>query len=382
MVEFVDRDDIMSRLANSVQDPDRNVNYALIGPRQIGKTRILHEFAKRIGDRAIVVRLDFSVNRYSPEDFSRSLIQSLTAAYARRVGGREKLLSRISNIFQVLKDLRRLRFSIVIEADEQGKPQISVKPELAERKINEKELIELAFAYATKIAEESRTRVVVIMDEFQHLADFTSYPGLKGILDIVRHALDERGNVCYVVSGSRIHFLTHILSNGKSPLFGRFTMIPVGEVEEKYACELYMKVGRNASLEETRSVYDLVGGHPFYLLALAENRRENETPRDTYQRLLSEPTGALNLYARYIIAEDLGSHAKARQSRFLKVLYALGDRTMPISKISKQTRIALTSLPWYLQQLISYDLVAKSKEGYSVKERVLRDYLTASPNSI
>jgi len=376
MTEFVDREGIISRLINSALDRARSTNYALIGPRLIGKTSILREFARTIDGRAIVAYVDFSVHRYSPEDFSHSLMQSVTRAYARKVGSGRKLLSRISKIFQVLKELRRLRLRISIEVDEQGNPRISLEPELAERKINERQLIELAFAYATKIAEESRTRVVIIIDEFQHLAEFASYPGLKGIMDILRHVLDEKGNTCYMVSGSRIHFLNQILSDGRSPLFGRFIIIPVDELEEKYAFELYIKARHNASREEARRVYNLVGGHPFYLMAMAENRRGNETPQDTYMRLLNEPTGALNLYARYIIAEDIGSHAKARQSRFLKILYALGDKTLTVSRISKKTGITITSLPWYLHQLVNYDLLIKGKDGYSVKERVLRDYLT------
>jgi len=375
MVEFLDREEIVTRIMNSVLDKTRNANYALVGPRLIGKTSILRELAHMIGNRAIVAYVDFSVHRYSPEDFSHSLMQSVTRAYAIKVGSGRKLLSNISKIFQVLKELRRLKLRISIEVDEQGNPRISLEPELAERKINEKQLIELAFAYATKIAEESRTRVVIIIDEFQHLAEFASYPGLKGIMDILRHVLDEKGNTCYIVSGSRIHFLNQILSDGRSPLFGRFNIVPVGELEEKYAFELYMKARRNPSQEEARQVYNLVGGHPFYLLTMAENRKGNEKPQDTYMRLLNEPTGALNLYARYIIAEDLGSHAKARQSRFLKILYALGDKTLIVSKVSKKTGIALTSLPWYLQQLVNYDLLLKGKDGYSVKERVLRDYL-------
>ena len=152
-VEFIDRDEIMSRLVNSVQD--RNVCYALIGSRQIGKTRILREFARRVGEKAIVVRLDFSVNRYSPEDFSSALIQSLTDEYAKRVGGRKRALSHISSIFQMLKDIQRLRFSIVIEADEQGKPQISIKPELAEEKrVNKKELVELLARHDIPLIED------------------------------------------------------------------------------------------------------------------------------------------------------------------------------------------------------------------------------------
>lgn len=378
-IEIVDREDIISRLVESLRDKRQNVNYALIGPRQIGKTTILREVARTLGEAAIVVHLDFSLHRYSPEDFSRTLVQSLTTAFLRRAGGRRKLLSRVSHVLQALKELRRLRFSLSLGVDEQGNPQVSFRPELAEKRINEREVVELAFAYATKIAEESRTRVVVILDEFQHLAEFASYPGLKGILDIYRHAVDERGNVCYVVSGSRIHFLTKILGDGRSPLFGRFTIIVVGELEDTYAAELYKKARPKASPEETRLVRELVGGHPFYLLAMAENKRENEAPPEAYRRLLTEPTGALYLYAQYILAEDLGSHAKARQSRFRKILYALRERTLTVSEISKQTGIAITSLPWYLQQLISYDLVMKSTEGYSVKERVLRDYLANIP---
>lgn len=375
IVGFIDREEVVSSLMESVLDENTNTNFALIGPRQIGKTSILREFAERIGEKVIVVSLDFSVYRYSPEDFSRFLIQSLTAVYAERVGGAKKMLTRISNIFQGLKELKRLRLSFTFEVDEQGKPQVSLRPELKEREIDAKELVELPFAYASRIAEEARTRVVVVLDEFQHFAEFSSYPGLKEILDILRHVLDERGNVCYIVSGSRIHFLSQILGDGKSPLFGRFSIIEVGELNEKFACELYVNAQRGASPEEAQAAYRLVGGHPFYLLALAENKKSGESPKDTYDRLLSTPTGAFNLYARYIIAEDLGSHAKAKQSRFLKILYALASNASPVSELSKQTGIALTSLPWYIQQLKSYDLIVKGKDGYSIKERVLKDYL-------
>jgi len=329
---------------------------------------------KRVGSRAIVVNLDFSIYRFSPEDFAQELMQNLTSEYAKRVGGVRMLISRASEIAKSLQQFRRIRLSFSVDLDDQGKPSISIKPDLAEKKINLRELIDLALAYTTKIAEESGVRVVVIIDEFQHFAEYSSYPDLKGILDILRHFLDEKGDVSLVVSGSRIHFLTNILGSGRSPLFGRFTLFEVGELEEKYATELYNKVRGRVTQDEARRIYLLVGGHPFYLLALAENKRENETPEDAYKRLLFEPTGALNLYARYVIAEDLGSHARARQSRFLKILSTIRDRNVTASTISKETRIALTSTPWYVQQLTSYDLIQRTSDGYVIKDRVLRDF--------
>jgi len=373
-IPFIDREEIVSQLVRSITSQGKPVNFGLIGARQIGKTSIIREVMKRVGSRAIVVNLDFSIYRFSPEDFAQELMQNLTSEYAKRVGGVRMLISRASEIAKSLQQFRRIRLSFSVDLDDQGKPSISIKPDLAEKKINLRELIDLALAYTTKIAEESGVRVVVIIDEFQHFAEYSSYPDLKGILDILRHFLDEKGDVSLVVSGSRIHFLTNILGSGRSPLFGRFTLFEVGELEEKYATELYNKVRGRVTQDEARRIYLLVGGHPFYLLALAENKRENETPEDAYKRLLFEPTGALNLYARYVIAEDLGSHARARQSRFLKILSTIRDRNVTASTISKETRIALTSTPWYVQQLTSYDLIQRTSDGYVIKDRVLRDF--------
>ena len=380
-VPFIDREEIVSRLVKSIASQGKPVNFGLIGARQIGKTSILREVMKRVGSRAIVVNLDFSIYRFSPEDFAQGLMQGLTSEYAKRAGGVKKLVSRASEIAKSLRQLGRIRLSFSIDLDDQGKPRVSIRPELAERKINLGELFDLALTYTTKIAEESGVRVVVIIDEFQHFAEYSSYPELKGILDILRHYLDEKGDVSLVVSGSRIHFLTNILGSGRSPLFGRFTLVEVGELEESYAIELYLKVRVQATQDEARRIYRLVGGHPFYILALAENKRRDETPEDAYKRLLFEPTGALNLYARYVIAEDLGSHAKARQSRFLKILSTIRDRRVTVSTISKETRIALTSIPWYVQQLTSYDLIQRTSDGYAIKDRVLRDFF-ANPEAV
>jgi len=40
MVEFLDREEIVTRIMNSVLDKTINANYALVGPRLIGKTSI------------------------------------------------------------------------------------------------------------------------------------------------------------------------------------------------------------------------------------------------------------------------------------------------------------------------------------------------------
>lgn len=222
--------------------------------------------------------------------------------------------------------MRRPEVSFSIEVDRNGKPTVSINPGLAETKVNQRDLIELAFAYCKEVVAVSGMRVVLMMDEFQHFAEYSSVPALKGILDIFRHFIDEKGEgIVVLVSGSRIHFLISILAGGRSPPFGRFTLVEVGELEERYAVELYCRARGGQVLREAQEAYRLVGGNPFYVLSLAENRRGKETVKEAYMRLLAEPTGPLNLHARYVIANDLGSHMRSRQSRFLMTLRALGE---------------------------------------------------------
>jgi len=71
----------VERLVKSATGSGKALGYGLLGPRQIGKTSTLRGGLQAVGDRAIVVDLDFSLHRFSPEDFARALMQSLTTNY-------------------------------------------------------------------------------------------------------------------------------------------------------------------------------------------------------------------------------------------------------------------------------------------------------------
>ena len=65
--------------------------------------------------------------------------------------------------------------------------------------------------------------------------------------------------------------------------------------------ELYSRTVEPQFENEAEGTYSLAGGHPYYLVMLAEARRKNETTKQTYERLLTTPTGALYLYVNYIL---------------------------------------------------------------------------------
>ncbi len=315
----------------------------------------------------VAIHLDFGVYRYAPINFSEALIRNLPNEYASQLGSLGKVVAKATSLFSGLKGWKHVRPVIEIGTDQP--PSVMVHLERVES--NPREGLELAFRYADGLAKGSGRKLVIILDEFQHFVEFDSHTKLRGALDVFRAAVDARGDVSYVVSGSRVHFLRDVLENGRSPLFGRFNIREVGGLGERYAEELFMKAS-GADEGDAREAYGLVGGHPFYLLALAENRKAGEKVAATYDRLLTSSTGALRMYVNYILAEDLG--AGIRGARFVKVLRALRAGPMVVSAISKSTGIKLTNLPWYLGRLTEYDLIVKKHGEYSIEDTVIRDY--------
>lgn len=373
--EIVDREEEITKLVRNLSDPSKDVNYALIGPRRIGKTTILLEVKEELERKQIlVVYVDLSIYRFSPYDFAQNIMSQITKAYAKDLGKIEKASITISNLIKTMKKLKRLRLAIEPSVDERGQVTVQIRPEVTETK-DYRNIFLLAFDYANEVSKKSRRRIIIIIDEFPNLIDFKKYPKLEAITELLRSIVEHRENVEYVVSGSRVHFMKNILGKGESPLFGHFIIEEIGPLPEKYAVELFKKTA-TCSKKEAQKAYKLVGGHPYYLIMLAENRNPKEQLEQTYNRILTSTTGALNLYVNYILKEDLGSSTK--EARLLRILKAISQERNTASQIAKHIKLKLSSLPYYLQELERYDLIQKKDGKYTLTDKVVKDYFTTT----
>ncbi len=369
--EIVDRGDEVERLVSGLSDPSKHINYALIGPRRIGKTTILLKVKGELEKRGvIVVYVDLSVYRFSPYDFAQNLMSQITKAYARDLGKIEKASIVLGNLLKTLAKLKKLRLTFEPTVDERGEFSLQIRPELTETE-DYKGVFLLAFDYANEVSRKSGKRIVVIIDEFPNLVEFKRYSKLEAIIELFRSVLESRENVEYVVSGSRVHFMQNILGKGESPLFGHFVIIEVGPLSKEYALELFMKSVK-CSLEEAECAWKLVGGHPYYLIMLAESHKEGESYEETYKRILTSPTGALNLYVNYLLKEDLGSSTK--EARLRRILQAIAQGKNTSSQIARHVKLKLSSIPYYLQELERYDLIHKEEGKYSITDKIIKDY--------
>ena len=373
--EVVDREEEIAKLVRSLSDPSKEVNFALIGPRRIGKTTILLRVKEELERRqTMVVYVDLSVYRFSPYDFAQNVMSQITKAYARDLGRVEKATVTIGNLLKTMKKLKRLRLALEPSVDERGQVTVQIRPEVAETE-DYRSVFLLAFDYANEVSSKSRRRIVIIIDEFPDFIEFRRYPKLEAMNELLRSVVERRENVEYVVSGSRVHFMKNILGKGESPLFGHFVIEEIGQLPEKFAVELFRKTAR-CSQREAQEAYKLVGGHPYYLIMLAENRTLNEQLEQTYNRILTSTTGALNLYVNYILKEDLGSSIK--EARLLRILSAIAQEKNTASQIAKQIQLKLSSLPYYLQELERYDLIQRKDGKYQISDKVVKDYFAAT----
>jgi AAA+ ATPase superfamily predicted ATPase len=369
--EIIDREEEVVKLVGSLSNPSKHVNFALIGPRRIGKTTILLKVREELQrKRIITVYVDLSVYKFSPYDFAQNVMSQITNAYAKELGKIEKAQVTLGNLIKTLKKLKKLSLTVEPSVDEKGQFSIQIRPELKETE-DYRSLFLLAFDYANEVSEKSGRRIVIIIDEFPSLVEFKRYSKLGAITELFRSVLENRENVEYVVSGSRVHFMRDVLGKGESPLFGHFIIMEISPLAEEYAVELFMQTAEY-SRKEAESAWQLVGGHPYYLIMLAENRRSRENLTETYERILTSTSGALNLYVNYILKEDLGSSTK--EVRLMRILQAISRGKNTASQIAKQVRVKLSSLPFYLQELEKYDLIEKNKGKYSLTDKIVNDY--------
>jgi len=372
--EIVDREEETTRLVDSLSDPTKHVNYALIGPRRIGKTTILMKTKEELEKRGIIVAyIDLSVYRFSPLDFAQHVMSQITRAYARNLGKIEKASIILRNLLKTLTKLKKLRLTLEPSVDEKGQFSVQIRPEVEETE-DYRSVFLLAFDYANEVSKKSGKRITMIIDEFPSLIEFKRYSKLEAINELFRSVLESRENVEYVVSGSRVHFMKDILGKGESPLFGHFILMEIEPLSEKYAIKLYRKTAK-CSQKEAKTAWKLVGGHPYYLIMLAENRKPNENLEETYKRILTSSSGALHLYVNYILKEDLGSSTK--EARLLRILQAIAQEKDTASQIAKHIKLKLSSLPYYLQELERYDLIEKKNGKYFVSDKIIGDYFTA-----
>lgn len=390
--ELVDREDEVKDIVTKMKSKI-NYNIAVVGYRRIGKSSILEKAADILSkdDKTVVVYFDVQKFLGDPKSFLMNLQSAIFNAYVKKLNKLGKLKAKAGKSFDFIGKIaeslssKKIKGIGVVFTPGASVDDFNIMPkiEFGDKDIDYMSMFLAVFKTANALAEKNNMKFVIILDEFQDIIHLHRHKGLKNILELFRSVIQERGNnVSYIVCGSHVHLLRSILSNGKSTLFQHFIELCVGEMNVKNSVILFNEYLAAKDLKANNRIaaeaYDLVGGHPFYLMALAEDWEPGKKLSDVFNNLLSSSVGSLRLYAQYVLAEDIATAQGGPTLKSILEKLAVVDDGLSYSGLSKELDVPTSSIVPYINELIKTDLVVKEGTIYKIRDNIIKQYLKLS----
>lgn len=191
-------------------------------------------------------------------------------------------------------------------------------------------------------SQEIKNKYVLILDEFQYLAN-TSYKDNQVLCSIIQKYADKWArdgkNILLILSGSSVSYLSD-LSSYSNPLYGRITKrlelgpLPYFDLNDFFP---------NYSSEDKIKIYSVFGGIPGYLKWIDASKNVEDNIRDL---VFDAEYGRLHNEAELLLKDELKNLYV-----YSSILRAIGDGATKLSMISSWTGIEVTSLPVYMNVL-------------------------------
>ncbi len=341
----------------------------ILGPRKVGKTSLVLEFARRNPDPGIVFVLIDVLEGVpgSLEVFRRCALRAVDGALVGEPGISLEAVSRRPREYR--RALQRSARFAKLPAEVQENVL-----DLPDRRLDVEDL-EVYLHLPEQLAEALGITMIVALDEFQELAGAWGGRKPRELLPALRSAWQKHKRVAYVISGSAKSMLTDLVTREHSPFFQHFSLLELGPFERKDAVHLLRKgapPGRPISRQLAEQVFDAVGGHPFYLQLLGELLTNDAPPyterslKDALQELLFSSTGRLALYFQNEFERLVGHSAYLSA-----VLEAVATDRKTLTEVAHAIGAPSGATVRYLQRL--GDAVVKGEDGrYDIADQTFR----------
>ncbi len=150
-------------------------------------------------------------------------------------------------------------------------------------------------------------------------------------------------------------------------------------MSKQHSIELFTKFQKAKKIRPdekiAEKVFELVGGVPFYLMALAQAWKEGNKIEDTYREILTSPLGSMKNYVDYVLSEDLGSVSGGPILRTMLRALASSESGLGYSELGHKINVEITKLPFYINALVDSDLVEREAKKFVIWDKIVREYL-------
>ena len=252
---FTDREMETSSL---VQNFTSLINTIIISPRRWGKSSLVNKAAKLAMEQDSKLRICHIdlFNVRNEEHFYSLLAQRLITASSSKW---EEAVENAKSFFSHLVP------KISIGSDPTN--EISIDFDWEDVKHNPDEVLDLA----EQIAKKKGLKIVICIDEFQNISEFTDPDYFQKKL---RSHWQQHQNVAYCLYGSKRHMMMEVFTNSSKPFYKFGNLMFLNKIDTPYLVEFFKSrfadTGKIINEDAANLIVELVDNHPYYAQQLAQ----------------------------------------------------------------------------------------------------------------
>ena len=252
---FTDREMETSSL---VQNFISLINTIIISPRRWGKSSLVNKAAKLAMEQDSKLRICHIdlFNVRNEEHFYSLLAQRLITASSSKW---DEAVENAKSFFSHLVP------KISIGSDPTN--EISIDFDWEDVKHNPDEVLDLA----EQIAKKKGLKIVICIDEFQNISEFTDPDYFQKKL---RSHWQQHQNVAYCLYGSKRHMMMEVFTNSSKPFYKFGNLMFLNKIDTPYLVEFFKSrfadTGKSINEDAANLIVELVDNHPYYAQQLAQ----------------------------------------------------------------------------------------------------------------
>ena len=274
---FVNRRELLEEMIAELKDRESTTGYALYGKRRIGKTSVLREVQRRLAEDNKIVTVYFSVwdlIERTVTEFCQKLSMEVIDAHRPHIGLKYRTKELIRTPISLLRKLLdKAEFRVVYDEIEFFLT--------FERDIDRNLLVEHTFNLPEKLADETDTKCILLLDEFPSIVELKSNNTMVGeaILRKIRTLFEDWERTTLCISGSIRSTMDLTALSSMSPFYRQLIAKEIRPLGKDAVRELLL---RNLEIPEegVERIYEFSAGIPFYVQFIGKmlERKTELTP--------------------------------------------------------------------------------------------------------
>ena len=354
---FTDRKNETKRLLLNFQ---QGINTILISPRRIGKTSLVRKVCELAqSDDLKIVYLDIFSCRSDREfydAFATAILRQTSSKLEEWIDNAKRFLSRITPKFSIGTD---------------PMTDFSVSLELNTKSEDVTDILQLP----EKIALEKGIKIVVCIDEFQQISEFSDS---KTFQKRLRTVWQLQENVSYCLFGSKKHLMNELFERRSLPFykFGDALYLQKIDTEDwvKYICERFEVTNKSISPSLAEKIAKRVDNHSSYVQQLAwlvwvhtDKIASEENFEGAWQDLLDQNTP---------LFEKQTENLTMYQLNFLKAIIDGVSKEFTTKTVLEKYNLGTSSSVAVVKRaLIKKELIDIEKKEIVIFDIVLKEWL-------